>query len=99
MAPTALYLMVVSSPRPVQPARGSAWPSRVEGRAPPVPVRTLLVGVAHAQHRRLVEAPPGELETNGQPRGREPAGHRQRRSAERRERDRQAKTHGPVRLD
>ena len=66
---SALDHRVVSSPRPVPPARGGAWPSIVEGRAPPVPVRTLLVGVAHSQHRRLVEATPGELEADGQPRG------------------------------
>src|SRR2546430_12341682 len=30
--------------------------------APSVPLGRLLVGVAHAEHRRLVEWPPGDLE-------------------------------------
>jgi len=88
-----LHYEVVSSPRLVPPASGGAGPSHVERRSPPVPVRTLLVSVAHAQHRRLVEAPPGELEADGQPRGGAPAGHGQRRSAERGERHRQAEPH------
>src|SRR5437762_4209513 len=53
------------------PARG---PPSLQHRSLPMPRGRLLVGVAHAQHRRVLESPPDDLQAQREPRRAEPAG-------------------------